>query len=154
MESRWPDIADEAIVISDFNTEFGWIQEDTIEWQYPLVKDGVHTKRSEKCPVTMNLLSKNVRNAGFSLLDYGHMVRPRSTIGRRFHLCLSGGDYVYKTTTQTHEEVDGGYFIQGTKVIKERDGVSYVFSGELPWGVVNMTNDSIIRLWCEFFPSN
>jgi hypothetical protein len=151
MEDRWPEIADEAISISECDSEFGWIQEDNIEWQYPLMKDGVATGRSCTCPVTMGLLPGNVRNAGFSLLDYGHMVAPRKTDGRRYHMCLSGGDFVKNPVTNAYEEVDGLYFIQGSKVIREKDGDSYEFSGEEPWGVVNMTKDSIIRFWCIFF---
>ena len=152
MEDRWPEIADEAISISNFNSKFGWNQEDSIEWQYPLMKDGVPTEESIKCPVTMSLLGRTVRDAGFSLLDYGHMVAPRQTSGRRYHLCLSGCDFVRNPVTNEYEEVDGVYFIQGTKVIHERDGESYTFDGDKPWGVMNMTNDSLIRIWCTFFP--
>ena len=154
MEDRWPEIADEAISISNFNSKFGWIQEDSIEWQYPLMKNGVPTERFIKCPVTMSLLPEKVKDAGFALLDYGNMVAPRKTEGRRYHICLSGGDFVKNTMTDAYEEVDGLYFIQGTKVIREKDGESYEFSGEEPWGAVNMTNDSIIRFWCTFFPNN
>lgn len=151
MEDQWPEIADEAISISNFNSKLGWIQEDSIEWQYTLMKDGVPTERSTKCPVTMSLLPENVKDAGFSLLDYGHMVAPRKTNGRRYHLCLSGGDFVRNPVTTAYEEADGLYFIQGIKVIHEHDGKSYMFSGSEPWGLVNMTNDSIIRFWCIFF---
>lgn len=151
MENKWTDIADEAIGISEFNTDYGWIQENTQEWQYPLINNGGATVRSIKCPVTMKLLPKNIKNAGFSLLDYGHIVRPRPTQGKRFHLCLSGCDYVYNNTTQTHDEIDGVYFIQGTRVINHKDGVSYTFTGEEPWGLVNMTNGSIIYFWCKYF---
>lgn len=145
-------MADESISISNFNSKFGWIQDDNIEWQYPLMKDGVPTERSIKCPVTMSVLPGNVKDAGFSLLDYGNMVAPRKTEGRRYHLCLSGADFVKNPVTDAYEEVDGQYFIQGTKVIHEQDGRSYTFSGSESWGVVNMTNDSIIRFWCTFFP--
>ena len=152
MEDRWPEIADEAISISNFNSKFGWNQEDSVEWQYPLMKDGVPTEQAIKCPVTMSLLGNGIRDAGFSLLDYGHMVAPRKTEGRRYHMCLSGGDFVRNPVTDAYEEVDGLYFIQGTKVVREKDGDSYEFSGEEPWGLVNMTKDSIIRFWCTFFP--
>lgn len=152
MEDAWSEISAEAMNINEFETENGWIQEDSIEWQYPLMTDGVPTKRSTKCPVTMSLIPKNVKDAGFSLLDYGHMVAPRSTTGRRYHLCLSGADYWMNPETHTYEEVDGMYFIQAPKVVRESDGASYEFIGDEPWGVVNMTKDSIIRFWCTFFP--
>lgn len=152
MEDRWPEVADEAMNIHEFETENGWIQEDTIEWQYPLVKNGVPTPRAIKCPVTMSLLGRDIKDAGFSLLDYGHMVAPRRTSGRRYHLCLSGGDFIRNMDTGQYEEIDGLYFIQGSKIIHERDGEAYTFDGDEPWGAVNMTKDSVIRFWCIFFP--
>jgi hypothetical protein len=152
MDDRWPEIANEAISISNFNSKFGWNQEDSIEWQYPLMKGGVPTEQSTKCPVTMSVLPRSVRDAGFSLLDYGNMVTPRKTEGLRYHLCLSGADFVRNPVTDVYEEVDGQYFIQDSRVIHEQDGSFYTFSGNEPWGVVNMTKDSIIRFWCTFFP--
>ena len=62
MEDRWPEVADEAISISNFNSKFGWNQEDSVEWQYPLMKEGVPTEQSIKCPVTMSLLRKGIRD--------------------------------------------------------------------------------------------
>jgi hypothetical protein len=150
---EWPELCDESFQIKNFNSELGWVQEDSIEWMYTLLKDGKPTPRASTCPVAMKLLEnmKDVKDAGFSMLDYGHMVPPRKTEGRRLHLCLSGADYAHNPSTLCYEKVDGQYFIQGTKVIAEEDGSSYVFSGEEPWGLVNMTSDSIIRFWCTFF---
>jgi hypothetical protein len=155
MDEKWDDIADEALRIKEFETENGWIQEDTIEWHYPLMKNGAPTERAVLCPKTLGVLSNivTIKDAGFSLLDYGHVVEPRITgNGKRVHCVLSDIGYVHDPVTQTWNPVKGKYFIQNGKVIEENEGEMYSFMEHEPWGHVNMTKDSVIRVWYNFFP--
>jgi hypothetical protein len=154
MEEFWDEIVSEVMNIKEFNTEDGWVQEDNIEWQYPLMKNGVLTARALRCSNTVSVLSNidGLKDAGFSLLDYGCIVEPRVTgEGKRVHWVLSDIGYVHDPVTQTWHTVDGKFFIQNGKVIEENEGETYSFMENEPWGHVNMTTDSIIRVWYNFF---
>ena len=154
MDEFWDEIAGEVLNIKEFNTKNGWIQEDTVEWQYPLMKNGVLTARALRCSNTASVLSNidHIKDAGFSLLDYGCIVEPRITgEGKRVHWVLSDIGYAHDPVTQTWNPVQGKYFVQKGKVIEENEGQTYSFTESEPWGHVNMTSDSVIRLWYNFF---